>query len=202
MPHSRLVILIIAVAVLALPIPSLGETVYLSAGVAATAHSSALPAIKPPTPGPGASCLTSAGATAIPGPEADPPRPTDVLADPQTVGRPDFTILEQTEGMVTLRVKDTLPQVQAEILAALGPEQYACLDRIFWNESRWNPSSVNTENGACGLGQASPCTKLSEIVPDWPWNPRAQVAWFLDYINRRYGSPCGAWAFWQQNNWY
>jgi len=146
--------------------------------------------------------LVGAGASTIPELIEDPPHLRDALANPQTAGRPDLGILDQAPGMVTVASKDSLPQVQAEILAALGPEQYACLDRIFWNESRWDPTSVNTENGACGLGQASPCTKLSELVPDWPVNSRAQVAWFLAYINRRYGSPCAAWDFWQQNGWY
>ncbi|MFE6844754.1 lytic transglycosylase domain-containing protein, partial [Streptomyces sp. NPDC057686] len=26
--------------------------------------------------------------------------------------------------------------------------------------------------------------------------------WGLDYMNSRYGSPVGAWNFWQANHWY
>ncbi|MEU9377559.1 lytic transglycosylase domain-containing protein, partial [Streptomyces sp. NPDC048255] len=26
--------------------------------------------------------------------------------------------------------------------------------------------------------------------------------WGLDYMNERYGSPVGAWNFWQNNHWY
>ncbi|MER6217100.1 aggregation-promoting factor C-terminal-like domain-containing protein, partial [Streptomyces sp. NPDC001436] len=26
--------------------------------------------------------------------------------------------------------------------------------------------------------------------------------WGLDYMNDRYGSPVGAWNFWQANHWY
>jgi hypothetical protein len=29
-----------------------------------------------------------------------------------------------------------------------------------------------------------------------------QVRWGLSYMNSRYGSPCGAWSFWQSHNWY
>ncbi|MGW1763472.1 aggregation-promoting factor C-terminal-like domain-containing protein, partial [Streptomyces sp. NPDC002073] len=28
------------------------------------------------------------------------------------------------------------------------------------------------------------------------------IKWGLDYMNDRYGSPVGAWNFWQQNHWY
>ncbi|MGW5850650.1 aggregation-promoting factor C-terminal-like domain-containing protein, partial [Streptomyces sp. NPDC055254] len=28
------------------------------------------------------------------------------------------------------------------------------------------------------------------------------IKWGLDYMNDRYGSPVGAWNFWQNNHWY
>ncbi|MET8749085.1 lytic transglycosylase domain-containing protein, partial [Streptomyces sp. NPDC059104] len=28
------------------------------------------------------------------------------------------------------------------------------------------------------------------------------IKWGLDYMNSRYGSPVGAWNFWQNNHWY
>ncbi|MEU8778152.1 lytic transglycosylase domain-containing protein, partial [Streptomyces sp. NPDC001389] len=28
------------------------------------------------------------------------------------------------------------------------------------------------------------------------------IKWGLDYMNERYGSPVGAWNFWQANHWY
>ena len=31
------------------------------------------------------------------------------------------------------------------------------------------------------------------------WNPHE---WGVDYMKDRYGSPCGAWDFWQSNGWY
>ena len=39
---------------------------------------------------------------------------------------------------------------------------------------------------------------------DWPTNPATQIQWGLDYIKRRYGTPCAAWSFWQAHNphWY
>ncbi|MYV93598.1 lytic transglycosylase domain-containing protein, partial [Streptomyces sp. SID1034] len=29
-----------------------------------------------------------------------------------------------------------------------------------------------------------------------------QIKWGLNYMNDRYGSPCGAWSFWQAHSWY
>ncbi|MFJ7268297.1 lytic transglycosylase domain-containing protein, partial [Streptomyces sp. NPDC099050] len=28
------------------------------------------------------------------------------------------------------------------------------------------------------------------------------IKWGLDYMNSRYGSPAGAWTFWQNHHWY
>jgi hypothetical protein len=97
---------------------------------------------------------------------------------------------------------DTVAAAQKMMQILLGPTEYACFDQIIWTESRWDPDAINSKNGACGLGQSNPCSKLENAVPDWPVSPGKQVKWFLDYMNRRYGSPCGAWDFWQQNGWY
>jgi len=35
------------------------------------------------------------------------------------------------------------------------------------------------------------------MEPGWLEDPNAQIAWGLDYIQRRYGSPSEAWAKWQ-----
>lgn len=37
---------------------------------------------------------------------------------------------------------------------------------------------------------------------DWQTNPRTQLAWMLDYVHRRYGDPCGAWAHELSDGWY
>lgn len=50
--------------------------------------------------------------------------------------------------------------------------------------------------------QALPGSKMSSAVADWAPNPATQIKWGLNYMNSRYDSPCGAWQFWQANNWY
>ena len=103
---------------------------------------------------------------------------------------------------VKMTSTDTVAAAQKMMQILLGPTEYACFDHIIWIESHWNPTAVNAKNGACGLGQSSPCSKMENAVPDWPVQPSKQVKWFLSYINRRYGSSCNAWAFWNKNGWY
>ena len=43
---------------------------------------------------------------------------------------------------------------------------------------------------------------MASAGSDWKTNPATQIKWGLDYMNSRYGSPVGAWTFWQANGWY
>ncbi|MFJ6630036.1 transglycosylase SLT domain-containing protein [Streptomyces sp. NPDC091376] len=80
--------------------------------------------------------------------------------------------------------------------------QFQCFDKIVTHESNWNPSATNASSGAYGLVQALPGGKMASSGADWKTNPKTQIKWGLDYMNERYGSPCGAWNFWQANHWY
>ncbi|GAA4049158.1 transglycosylase SLT domain-containing protein [Streptomyces shaanxiensis] len=80
--------------------------------------------------------------------------------------------------------------------------QYECFSNIVDHESDWNPNATNASSGAYGLVQALPGNKMASAGSDWKTNPATQIKWGLDYMNERYGSPCGAWNFWQANNWY
>ncbi|MFG2548467.1 transglycosylase SLT domain-containing protein [Streptomyces sp. NPDC048581] len=80
--------------------------------------------------------------------------------------------------------------------------QYECFSNIVDHESDWNPNATNASSGAYGLVQALPGNKMASAGSDWKTNPATQIKWGLDYMNERYGSPCGAWDFWQANNWY
>ncbi|KOU69910.1 hypothetical protein ADK61_36195 [Streptomyces sp. XY66] len=82
------------------------------------------------------------------------------------------------------------------------PAQFAAFDKIVSHESGWNPSATNASSGAYGLVQALPGSKMASAGADWKTNPSTQIKWGLDYMNERYGSPVGAWNFWQANHWY
>lgn len=79
--------------------------------------------------------------------------------------------------------------------------QYNCLVAIWDRESGWNVHAANP-SGAYGIPQALPGWKMSSAGPDWENNATTQIKWGLGYIAGRYGTPCGAWSFWQANGWY
>ncbi|MFJ1867081.1 transglycosylase SLT domain-containing protein [Streptomyces sp. NPDC088097] len=82
------------------------------------------------------------------------------------------------------------------------PAQFAAFNKIVTRESGWNHTATNSASGAYGLVQALPASKMSSAGSDWKTNPATQIKWGLDYMNSRYGSPVGAWNFWQSHHWY
>ena len=95
-----------------------------------------------------------------------------------------------------------------------GLSQSQCASLIFQYEAHWDPHATNKSSGAYGLPQAHPASKLAnwavakaqaaEAAGDpetaslyraWRDNPVVQAEWGVDYMIRRYGSPCGALAF-------
>ncbi len=83
-----------------------------------------------------------------------------------------------------------------------GLDQMVCLDPLWTHESGWRESAHNAYSGAHGIPQALPAEKMAVFGEDYLTNPVPQIRWGLQYITGRYGSPCGAWEFWQANNWY
>lgn len=80
--------------------------------------------------------------------------------------------------------------------------QYQCFSNIVDHESDWDVNATNSSSGAYGLVQALPGAKMASAGSDWKTNAATQIKWGVDYMKDRYGSPCGAWNFWQANNWY
>ena len=79
---------------------------------------------------------------------------------------------------------------------------YQALVLLVNRESSWNPYAVNKKSKACGLFQAYPCSKMAKYGKDYRTNYKVQVAWGMDYIKARYGTPSNAWSFWQSHHWY
>ena len=80
--------------------------------------------------------------------------------------------------------------------------QMSALDPLWNHESGWNHTAKNPSSGAYGIPQALPGNKMATAGSDWLTNPATQITWGLTYIKQRYGSPAGAWSFWQSNGWY
>ncbi|SDT81399.1 hypothetical protein SAMN05216371_6630 [Streptomyces sp. TLI_053] len=102
-----------------------------------------------------------------------------------------------------LNSKPTYSGSPREIAAQIVPAgQLQCFNNIVSRESSWNVTATNASSGAYGLVQALPGSKMASAGSDWRTNPATQIKWGLDYMNSRYGSPCGAWSFWQSHHWY
>jgi hypothetical protein len=98
----------------------------------------------------------------------------------------------------------TAQAIAYQLLPSFGfnaKQQFGCLNNIWMNESGWRVTAANA-SGAYGIPQALPGSKMATAGPNWQYNATTQIKWGLGYIKQRYGSPCGAWAFWQGNGWY
>ncbi|MFI6776054.1 transglycosylase SLT domain-containing protein [Nocardia sp. NPDC050412] len=91
---------------------------------------------------------------------------------------------------------------RALALTVVPLHQFPAFDAVITHESGWDVFAINPKSGAYGLGQALPAEKMQTHGADWRINPLTQIRWTYDYMNDRYGSPDGAWAFWQQHHWY
>lgn len=81
-----------------------------------------------------------------------------------------------------------------------GNSEYACIVNLWERESNWNPTADNPTSDAYGIPQALPGEKMATAGTDWKTNGDTQVKWGLSYVAERYGTPCEAWAFWQETD--
>ncbi len=107
--------------------------------------------------------------------------------------------LEETQKLV-----DAKRSVQKAYAATVKPSTpapvsgNAAKDYIYQKESGNNPGAINKQSGACGIGQAWPCSKMGCSLTDYA----CQDAYFTKYANDRYGGWQGAYNFWVQNHWW
>jgi hypothetical protein len=88
------------------------------------------------------------------------------------------------------------------VSSGFGLDQMPCLDKMWTKESNWRTTAENPSSKSYGIPQALPASKMAVFGSDYRTNPATQIKWGLDYIEKRYKSPCGAWDFWQGHNWY
>ncbi len=105
-------------------------------------------------------------------------------------------------GSIPKQASYTIAETQSIARQMIPGDQFQCFSNIVDHESGWNYKATNASSGAYGLVQALPGSKMASAGSDWQTNPATQIKWGLNYMNDRYGSPCGAWSFWQANNWY
>jgi len=71
----------------------------------------------------------------------------------------------------------------------INEEQYKCLSKIIYKESRWNPKAKNGSHFGLGQMRSQHYRNL---------DPYRQIDATIKYINHRYGSMCNAWRFHQR----
>jgi len=72
--------------------------------------------------------------------------------------------------------------------------QFNCLNKIWTRESNWRHKADNPNSSAYGIPQMLHLSKKLTT--------QQQIDRGLQYISERYGTPCKAWAFWQEHHWY
>lgn len=75
--------------------------------------------------------------------------------------------------------------------------QFTCLNQLWTQESGWNAYAANPTSNARGIPQ-----NINGWSAYAPGDAAGQIRWGLDYIAGRYGTPCGAEAHEQADNWY
>jgi hypothetical protein len=94
-------------------------------------------------------------------------------------------------------------QIAMAMLGSFGwsSSQFSCLDPLWMRESGWSVTASNPD-GAYGIPQAYPGSKMASAGPDWETNAATQIRWGLGYIRGMYGSPCAAWSHEEATGWY
>jgi hypothetical protein len=79
--------------------------------------------------------------------------------------------------------------------------EFACLEHLWGKESGWNPNAQNPSSTAYGIAQFLNSTWAGTGIAKTSDGYR-QIDAGLIYIEKAYGSPCGAWAKSQSSGWY
>ena len=111
---------------------------------------------------------------------------------------------QKAKAAAAVKPSGSPQQIAQQMLSQYGwsQSQFSCLQPLWFHESGWNVSAENPSSGAYGIPQALPGSQMASAGADWRTNAATQIRWGLNYIHSRYGSPCGAEAHEQADNWY
>ena len=82
-----------------------------------------------------------------------------------------------------------------------GKAEQKCLGMMWGKESAWDYTAISPSDDY-GIPQRHMRNNTQKEIDAFMQDPQTQIAWGLNYIEKRYSSPCGAWRFWQENRWY
>ena len=72
-------------------------------------------------------------------------------------------------------------------------DEFHCIDKLYFHESRWNPKAKNGSHYGIPQGRSKYLSKVDGYK---------QVEWGIKYINNRYGSACKALHHWKVKGWH
>lgn len=135
--------------------------------------------------------------------EQSGPEPQSKVPEPEPErfwfgSRNDLRILQQ-EGTLE-NAAEAYDLSKHEPWFSLG--EVACLDTLWFKESKFDERADNPTSSAYGIPQALPGSKMASAGEDWRESATTQMEWGLDYITNRYGSACDALDHSRQNGWY
>jgi len=82
-----------------------------------------------------------------------------------------------------------------------GKAERKCLGVMWGKEAAWDFTAISPSDDY-GIPQRHMRKNSPEEIAEFMSSPKIQIKWGLNYIEKRYGSPCEAWKFWQENRWY
>ena len=106
-------------------------------------------------------------------------------------------VVRRTVPRVGQRLQSEAKEYAKQRVELVFGEGWEEFEEIIQKESGWQVGR-KAKNGACGLGQALPCSKLGNAYGD----PKGEVDWTINYIRSRYKTPQKALEFWLQHRWY
>ena len=77
--------------------------------------------------------------------------------------------------------------------AVLSSNEYKCINKLYYYESRWNPNARNGSHYGIPQGRSIYLKTANAIE---------QIKWGIKYNKNRYGSNCAALSFFQRNNYH
>lgn len=125
-----------------------------------------------------------------------------LIQDGQETGRTEIASLVLTQPVKQVEIigakYQTFGGTCADWIAGAGITDVGTASELIRRESGCNPNAVNPSSGACGVGQALPCSKTGCQMGDGA----CQTIWMNSYVLGRYGSWSAALAHHNQVGWY
>jgi hypothetical protein len=103
-----------------------------------------------------------------------------------------------TKAIASVKQEIVVNTVKSYTVKWFGEDEWQAMHEVIMRESGFNLFAVNKSSGACGIGQALPCSKLNCEMSD----AACQAEWVVNYIKQRYGTPSAALWFHNSHNWY